>query len=282
MAVIEVINPGFSSSIQDRGRSGFRKWGVPVSGAMDLEAALLGNSLLQNPEKAAVLEITLDGPTLRFEAAVYFTLTGAVGPARLGVQELKANTPYKAQEGDVLQIGRCQGGVRTYLAVQGGFQTPVLLGSRSYYHPITPQSRLVKGDQLTVEPDSTYEPKIWEIKQGKSSSKKALGVFPGPELQHLPKSTRDQLLSSFFTIAKENNRMAYQLDELLPSFAYSMITSATLPGTIQLTPAGRLIILMRDAQTTGGYPRVLQLDEASLNWLGQRSTGDQLRFQLHE
>ena len=81
MAVIEVISPGFSSSIQDLGRTGYRKWGVPVSGAMDLEAAVLGNSLLQNPENAAVLEITLDGPALRFDSSLYFTLTGAVGHA---------------------------------------------------------------------------------------------------------------------------------------------------------------------------------------------------------
>ena len=282
MAVIEVISPGFSSSIQDLGRTGFRKWGVPVSGAMDLEAAVLGNSLLQNPENAAILEITLDGPALRFDSSLYFTLTGAVGHAQLGDQELKVNTPYQAQAGEELRIGRCQGGVRVYLAVQGGFQSPLLLGSRSYYSPITPQSRLAKGDQLSVEPNSEYELKVWEIKQGKASLKKALGVFPGPELGHLPEVVKEQLLTTSFTIAKENNRMAYQLNELLPSFSYSMITSATLPGTVQLTPAGRPIVLMRDAQTTGGYPRVLQLDEASLNWLGQRSTGDQVRFKLLE
>ena len=202
MAVIEVIGPGFSSSIQDLGRTGFRKWGVPVSGAMDLDAAVLGNSLLQNPENAAVLEVTLDGPALRFDSSLYFTLTGAVGHAQLGDQELKANTPYQAHAGEVLRIGRCRGGVRVYLAVQGGFQTPLLLDSRSYYHPITPQSRLAKGDQLTVEPDSEYEPKVWEIKQGKASSKKALGVFPGPELRHLPENVKEQLLTTSFTIAK--------------------------------------------------------------------------------
>jgi biotin-dependent carboxylase-like uncharacterized protein len=280
MAVIEVLHPGFSSSIQDEGRRGFRKWGVPLSGAMDQKAAFLSNRLLQNQKGAAVMEITLEGPVLRFECPIYFTLTGAVGNAHLEEQELKANTPYKAQAGNLLRIGRCSGGVRTYLAVQGGFQTPLLLNSRSYYHPITPRARLAKGDQLAVHPLTDFEPNVWEIKQGKSVLKKTLKVFPGPELEDLPPSIKENLLSSTFTIAKENNRMAYQLNEYLTSFEYAMITSATLPGTIQLTPSGRLIILMRDAQTTGGYPRVLQLDEASLNRLAQRSTGDQLRFEL--
>lgn len=282
MAVIEVLNPGFSSSIQDLGRRGFRKWGVPVSGAMDLESAQLGNRLLQNEEQAAVLEMTLEGPVLRFGCPLYFTLTGAVGKVCLGEQELKVNTPYKALEGEVLSIGRCLGGVRAYLAVQGGFKTPMLLGSRSYYHPISPQARLAKGDQLIVQPASGFEPKVWEIKQAKSALRTPLRAYPGPELEQLSTSIQDRLLNTSFTIAKENNRMAYQLNELLPSFTYSMLTSVTLPGTVQLTPAGRLIILMRDAQTTGGYPRVLQLDEASLNGLGQRSTGDYLRFELLE
>ena len=93
-------------------------------------------------------------------------------------------------------------------------------------------------------------------------------------------SSLEQLFSQEFTVAKENNRMGYQISELLDACKYAMLTSATVPGTVQITPSGKLIILMKDGQTTGGYPRLLQLNTESISILAQKKFGDTIRFKL--
>ena len=276
--MIEVINSGFFTTVQDRGRKGQRKWGVPVSGAMDLAALSLANQLLENGLESAVLELALNGPRLLFHEEVFICLTGAEIEACLGEKVLEMNTPYKAKKGEILDAGQCRKGVRTYLGVQGGIQSDLVLGSRSYYSPVTHSGRVKKGDFLPLDPDPGFKPKLWGLKAKGLRLSEPIRVFPGPEYDAFPLSIQTALFEQEFHIAKENNRMAYQLLEPLESFDYSMITSTTIPGTVQLTPSGRLIILMRDAQTTGGYPRILQLDHASINALAQRSTGDSLRF----
>ena len=96
----------------------------------------------------------------------------------------------------------------------------------------------------------------------------------------LSERQKEQLLGGEFKLAKEHDRMACQLEPAIDGHALNMITSATLPGTVQLTPAGKLMVLMRDGQTTGGYPRILMLDEASLNRMGQKRFGDIVTFSL--
>ena len=109
-------------------------------------------------------------------------------------------------------------------------------------------------------------------------SSKTIEVQKGPEFDLLNQSQLTQLFAEPFTVSKENNRMAYQLNEYLDGHTMKMLTSATLPGTVQLTPAGRLIILMKDGQTTGGYPRILQLTNTSICVLAQKKFGDTIKF----
>lgn len=278
--MIEVVDAGFFSSVQDGGRPGYRKWGVPVSGAMDRASAVLANKLLGNPRGDGVLEITLKGPGLRFHRTAYFCLTGAKISAQLEDRELEMNTPYRAREGDLLKMGPCLKGVRSYFAVQGGIQTESVMGSRSLYVPVTTKACIQTGDNLPIAPDPDFLPAVWAVRLSESPGNGGLEVLPGPEWEKMPTSLQKELCSRTFSIAKENNRMAYQLEERLHSPAWPMITSVTIPGTVQLTSSGRLIVLMRDAQTTGGYPRVLQLTEDSINVLAQKSTGERFRFVL--
>ena len=107
-----------------------------------------------------------------------------------------------------------------------------------------------------------------------------LKVYKGPEFSLLSDAQLTEIFAKPFTVSKENNRMAYQLSELITGHSHSMLTSGTLPGTIQLTPAGRMIILISAGQTTGGYPRILQLSEASISILAQKKYGDELLFKL--
>ena len=107
-------------------------------------------------------------------------------------------------------------------------------------------------------------------------------VFKGPEFEYLTLEQQAQLFNNKLTISNLNNRMAYQFKEPLKNNLNPIITSQVLPGTVQLTPSGNLIVLMRDCQTTGGYPRILQLKETSINVLSQKMTGQTLQFKLLE
>jgi allophanate hydrolase subunit 2 len=105
-----------------------------------------------------------------------------------------------------------------------------------------------------------------------------IDVLKGPEFEMLSKTQKDALFSKPFIVSKNNNRMAYQLTETLSNNLDSIITSSVLPGTVQLTPSGKLIVLMRDCQTTGGYPRILQLKESSINVLAQKFADSEISF----
>lgn len=278
--MIKVIHPGFFTTIQDMGRFGYRDKGVPVCGCMDNYSAAMANSLLENAEMDAVMEITMTGPKLEFHTASFFSITGAeMSPALNGVP-INSYEVHKANEGDVLSFGKLINGFRSYLAVKGGFLTETKLMSRSYYMPITDQNCIEERMEIPIAGYSDYSPKISHIIPEASYKEHELNVFKGPEYNILTDDQLKLLFGNKFTIAKENNRMAYQLEELIGEQSHKMLTSATLPGTVQLTPAGKLIILMRDGQTTGGYPRILQLGTKSIAMLSQKKFGDEVSFHL--
>ena len=275
--MITVVKPGFYTSVQDRGRFGHRHFGVPVSGVMDHQSAALANELLENDADAAVLEITMTGPELEFSVPTFISVVGAPMAAFLNEEEIEMNSVLQIANGDRLHFGKLEAGFRTYLAVKGGIQTEAVLGSRSQYVPLTPGDHLRKGEELPIAAVPDFIPKITAVHQAKSTEQD-LEVTPGPEWDRLSPEQQQELLQRTFSVAKENNRMAYQLVEPIDTHSINMLTSATLPGTVQYTPSGKLLILMRDAQTTGGYPRIMQLTGDSVARLAQKKTGDSFRF----
>ncbi|TKD65935.1 biotin-dependent carboxyltransferase family protein [Flavobacterium sp. ASW18X] len=278
--MIKVLKPGLYTSLQDKGRFGYRNKGVPVSGAMDSIAFEQVNMLLGNSEEATLIEITMTGPTLQFYAPTYICIGGANMSATLNKVSIENYKVYQVSEGDVIAFGRLIDGFRGYLGVKNGFDSAVKLGSRSQYYPITEISRLEANTEL---PFKAYE-KGWEVPIVKIDTNylntPILEVSKGPEFRLLTDKQLEQLFSKTFALAKENNRMAYQLEEAIHPHEHSILTAATLPGTVQLTPAGKLIILMKDGQTTGGYPRVLQLSELAICVLAQKKYGDSITFKL--
>ena len=136
------------------------------------------------------------------------------------------------------------------------------------------------GDEIPFDETLIFEAPISEVKIKNHFEHDYLEVNKGPEYDMLTDKQLESLFAKSFTISKANNRMAYQLSELIDGHNSSMLTSGTLPGTVQLTPAGRLIILMKDGQTTGGYPRILQLTEEAICTLAQKKFGDELTFKL--
>lgn len=278
--MIKVIHPGFFTTIQDMGRFGYRDKGVPVCGCMDNYSASMANSLLENHEMDAVMEITMTGPKLEFHTASFFSITGAEMSPALNSEPINSYEVHKANEGDILSFGRLINGFRSYLAVKGGFLTESKLKSRSFYKPITDRNRIKEHMEIPIAGYSDYSPKISHIIPEASHKEHELNVYKGPEYNILTDDQLRLLFANKFTIAKENNRMAYQLEELIGVQSHRMLTSATLPGTVQLTPAGKLIILMRDGQTTGGYPRILQMATKSIAILSQKKFGDEVSFHL--
>lgn len=279
--MITVVKPGFFTSVQDRGRLGYRHFGVPVSGVMDRDSADLANELLENKPEDALLEITMTGPVLEFSVPTYIAVTGAPMDIFINDEEKDRNAVLEIAAGDRLHFGTLEKGFRSYLGVKGGIQTGAVLNSRSQYIPLTPTNHLQKGEELHIDAISEFEPKITAL-QKHGTEDQDLEVTPGPEWDLLTRGQQQNVLQRSFSVAKEHNRMAYQLVEHIDPHSHSMLTSATLPGTVQYTPSGKVLILMRDAQTTGGYPRILQLSEKAIDKLAQKKTGDAFQFRMLE
>ncbi|TXK74925.1 biotin-dependent carboxyltransferase family protein [Mesonia sp. K4-1] len=279
---IKVIEKGLLTSIQDRGRFGYAQLGVPKSGAMDRYSAKIANLLVGNEGFKAVMEITLLGPLLEFTKDAFIVLVGIEANIRLNGNEISLLKPFKVKKGDRLHIKQITKGARLYLAIFGGFQTEVRLESRSQFYPVTKASSIQKGELIPISENEGL--KLVDFASVKYKNKELtssnIEVFKGPEWDQVPSVLQEQILSTELTISKNNSRMAYQLQEQFPNTLEGMLSQPVLPGTVQFTPDGNLIILMRDAQTTGGYSRIFQLTEDSINVLAQKRQGDSLQLKL--
>jgi biotin-dependent carboxylase-like uncharacterized protein len=280
--MIEVISGGLYTSIQDLGRFGFRRYGVPLSGAMDRYSALLANRLVGNSKSEAVMEITHIGPVLHFKSNTEIAITGAGFTPTLNNFEISLNTRTFVPKNSILKFGLPGFGLRAYLAVSGGFITEKKLGSYSQYYGITQKETIEKGDSLAIlsynkKPHmATTSVKVPRI----HFSENSIEVFEGPDYHLLPKTIQKKLLEAKVIVTSQSNRMAYLLEGWEGFSAKGIITAPVQPGTVQLTPSGQCIILMRDAQTTGGYARVLQLTKSATNIVSQKLAGASLQFKL--
>lgn len=282
--MIKVLKSGLFSTIQDKGRFGYGAFGVPKSGAMDFYSAELANTLLGNTINDAVLEITMIGPQLKFDVECLLVITGADMSPSINRKTIQNNKVYRIKKFDTLGFDKLKSGLRAYVAVKGGFKSDMVLGSQSYYQPLTLANKLNNGDTLYLNQSEntfdTYET-FSKLKVVDYSSPN-IHVFKGPEFERLSCIQKTELTSLEFQVTNLYSRMAYQLSALFDNDLESILTGPVLPGTVQLTPSGKLIVLMRDCQTTGGYPRVLQLTESAINLLSQKKEKDKIVFKLVE
>ena len=278
--MIKVLKEGLFTTIQDIGRFGYKNIGVPVSGSMDQTSAKLANLLLGNDESSAVLEMTLVGPTLEFMNDTYISITGADMNPSLNKQKVLQNKPLFVNKGDILYLSHSSNGMRSYLGIKGGFNSEKKLGSKSFYRGITKREKLIKNDKIKFAKVTSSPMKMNKsINDFKINRKNKINVFKGPEFDLLDSNSKDIIFNTDFTIGI-NNRMGYNLVEPIENSISSIISSPVMPGTVQLTPSGRLIILCRDCQTSGGYPRVLQLDKSSMDSLSQKTIGQTIKLKL--
>ena len=280
---VKVISPGLYTSVQDSGRMGYRKYGIPPSGTMDKKSAELANHLLNNSREAALLEITLHGPKLLFSVSTQISITGADISPQLNDQPVSCNKIINIAAGDILSFGLLHFGARCYLAVKDGFQTEKIMGSHSYFTPVTTNSTISKGDELPILSYRSDEKYYATVKPDHSIFTSAkIKCSRGPEFDVLNTQDKKLIFNSSFGITKDNNRMGYRLEgsPLKYPVNYNMLTSSVLPGTVQLTPSGQLIVLMQDCQTTGGYPRILQVTQSGINAIAQKKQSDSITFKI--
>lgn len=283
--MLKVLNAGIYTSVQDKGRIGFAEFGVPVSGVMDGYSAALANGLLNNDLEDAVLEITLGNASFQFLNDTLICISGADFSPTINDIPIQLLRRIKVKKNDILSFNSFNYGVRCYLAVRGGFLTPKKLNSRSFYPNITKKIKLSTGDEVKYKPfnkkdfNNPYLTLRSNIALFKSDE---LYCYKGPEFYQLNSIQKKKIIDQRFTISKENSRMGYKLVEEITNDLPQILSSAVLPGTVQLTPSGKLIVLHRDCQVTGGYPRVLQLTENALNKLAQRTTGSRFYFKIKD
>ncbi|HEC96290.1 MAG TPA: biotin-dependent carboxyltransferase family protein, partial [Euryarchaeota archaeon] len=261
--MIEILDPGIYSTIQDLGRWGFQKYGVPVSGVMDEVSARLANILVGNTENAALIEFYVRGPTIKFHTSTYFVV-GGDAILSLNNKEIMSWTRYRANVGDILKISRLRSGAYGYVAFFGGINTESILGSRATYVRAKMGKKLEAGDILPIgtnflrykSPRLNYIPEsLWP----KYSNKAEVRVILGPNEDHFTENGIKTFLSSWYTVSLESDRMGYRLEG--PRIEHSnlgpdIITDAVPLGSIQVPGNGLPIIMLADRQTTGGYAKI--------------------------
>ena len=281
-ANLTILKTGPGTSVQDFGRIGFGQFGIPISGAMDIRSMKWVNHLLKNKENEAVLEISQPGLKIQFDAPTQICLAGAKSNVSLNGQFIKSEGLIGIDFGDILEIGAINLGSKIYLGIKHGFRILPVMESKSFYPGILENGNLKKGDQIgyftNQEKPKPSPVKVIFNRDWMLSDK--IVAYEGPEWQFLPDSTKAQLEEIKFTISNLQNRMAIQLEELIPNTLEEMSTAAVYPGTVQLTSRGKLIVLMKDAQVTGGYPRILQLPEDSIAQIAQKRPGETILFEI--
>ena len=285
---IEVLDPGLLTSVQDPfGRSGWRRFGVPVSGAADPFSARLANRLVGNPDDAALLEVTLLGPELRFTVAAIVALAGADLDASLEGRPLAPGLAASARAGSVLRFGERRAGTRSYLAVAGGIEAEPVLGSsstdlRSGFGGI--DGRAVRsGDVLRIGPASDPSPRRASALPAPEGPIRILG---GPHPERFAGDALDRLCAAAWAVSPAADRAGARLDgEPIrhATRAASEVASMGLPaGAIQVPPDGRPIVMLADRPVTGGYAAIACVARADLGRIAQLAPGDAVRFAVIE
>jgi len=283
--VIEVLNGGTETTIQDQGRFGHRHLGIPSSGAADRLSFALANWMAGNRWNAPAFECALGGLHIRFASDTTIGLAGAEMWAQINGQNVSNFTAIPVYKGDILTLSFARDGCRAYIAVAGGIKLPKFMGSTSTYLPAQIgglEGRALRtGDKLVISNRPREAPRT--IPKGFTPSLSrhiVLRARAAPEWENLDKPSQRHLFVSPFHASAATNRMGARLrgDKISMKTPISMTSSPLLPGTLQVPTDGQPILALADGHCTGGYPRVLQVIRADWWLLGQIAPGSQVSF----
>jgi biotin-dependent carboxylase-like uncharacterized protein len=284
--VLTVVQPGFALTLQDRGRHGWRRFGVPPGGAMDEHAAAWANRLLDNPPGAPVLEILLQGARLVALRDVWIAVTGA--DAQCNVPRWRA---VRVAARETVEFPRHCSGLWAYLAVEDGFAAEPWLGSVSAYARAGLGAILREGDVLSKVagksfclPPGVASRMVPPLERRRYDSPPTLRVWPAPQTEQFSAEDRKRFFSEPWTVSSQSDRVGYRLmGRALNSQLPQIISEPVRVGTVQVPENGLPIVTMRDGPTVGGYPKIGLLEPSDVSWLAQCSPGQTIRFQpAHE
>ena len=285
MSAIEVLVPGLQTTVQDLGRWGHQSIGVPVAGPMDPFAHRLANALVGNDRGAATLEVTLQGPTLRFTDARTVAIAGAQFDLFLDDVPVGPSS-FPVRPGAVLRFGERRRGARAYVAVSGGLDVPPVLGSRSTHLPTRTGGvegrALIRGDRLPLGMPVVAARGRRGIEASFGDAIPAVRVLPGPQDDRFTSDALAVLVSAPYYVTVDSNRMGFRLEggALGHRAGADIISDATPMGSIQVPASGQPLLLMADRQTTGGYAKLATVISADIGVAGQAAPGDRIQFQL--
>ncbi len=285
MGKIKFINGGMLTSIQDFGRYGYQKFGMPVSGAMDAHSLQIANWLVGNKRNEACFEITYLGAEIEFQTETTIAIAGAMMHATLNGKPIRMHASIAIKSGDVLVMGAVVKGMRAYLAISGGILVPEVMGSRSTYLRGKiggfKGRKIENGDVIEIgnNTNSAYKevpapllfiyPKVQTIR-----------VLKGTEIDRFTDEGFKTFLNSEYTVSNENDRMGYRLSG--PAIKHKdgadIISSGIVNGSIQIPGHGEPIIMMADHQTVGGYTKIANVITVDLPILAQMKAGDKIKF----
>jgi antagonist of KipI len=284
MTALRLVRPGLLSTIQDLGRSGYQSVGVPVAGPMDWYSHRLANRLVGNGDDAAAIEITLIGPELVADGDVLCAVAGAAFEVTVDGTRVPMHRPFAVRPGQRIVFGERRSGARASIAVRGGVDVPVTLGSRathlvSHMGPFGGRP-LRAGDTLPIGQGSGALRFCGAGPLTIPAGVPTLRLIEGPHRDRFRDDAWASLCSATFQVSIESNRMGYRLDG--PALDHvrgaDILSEATAMGALQVPASGQPILLMADRQTTGGYTIIATVITADLPIAGQLAPGDPVRF----
>ncbi|MDR7344458.1 biotin-dependent carboxylase-like uncharacterized protein [Pantoea alhagi] len=280
--MLKIIRAGMNTTLQDSGRGGWRQLGISSGGALDEPAMRTANLLVGNPQTQAVLEITLGQFCAQFDRDGWFALTGAGCNADLDGRPVWTGWRLPVKKGQRLTLSMPVRGMRSYLAINGGFDVAPVLGSCSTDSKAEfggwQGRRLQDGDALPLAAPTQAFRKAVGVRQLLWGNR--LRALPGPEYHEFSKESQEAFWRVSWRLDPQSNRMGYRLQgrPLARNGNRELLSHGLLPGVIQVPHNGQPIVLMADAQTTGGYPRIACVIEADLYHLAQIRLGEPIHF----
>jgi allophanate hydrolase len=283
-ALIEVANPGIANSFQDLGRIGYRGMGLAVSGCLDPFTARCANALVGNPPACAVIEVRARGPILAVkQGPVRMVIAGPLTAKLIRTDGSQHDVgPWRSvtlDVGEKLQVGVLTGKT-AYIAVSGGFATPVQLGSRSLYQRAGIGVAITKGLEIPCagvsDGDKEFSAPAWSHDDG------PIRVMLGPQDDHFKPESVAAFLANAYTATEARDRMGMRLQGVALAHttpaAADITSDGVVPGAVQVPANGQPIILLADCQTVGGYPKIATVISADLPRLAQVKPGETIGF----
>ncbi len=286
MTRIKIVKPGLFTTIQDRGRWRYQRFGIPVAGAMDDFATRVANILIGNNEYEAVLENTFLGPEIAFRCDEIISITGANMKPRINGEYVPMWTSLLVKAGDILSFSNAITGLRSYIAFSKGLDVPEIMGSKSTFtrgglggykgRKLESGDEIKLGNRELSNLGSYLSSKFIPIYKKEES----IRIIMGPQDDYFTEETKEGFLNSKYTITPESDRMGYRLDgpKIIHKNGADIVSDGIVFGSIQVPGHGSPIIMMADRATTGGYTKIATVITPDLHKLAQMSPGNSIDF----